>query len=167
MLRNACRNLKADGYFIATIPDYDEIITRLLALSTSQDAWNSAVQQEEGVYRFRVGGEHHFLEFETKLSFTAFMSSLRLQPFGHKYTYFQAGSVERVPEYLIQPRALAELAAEEGLRIVESHNFMHMLETADQSLLQRMGGTTTLSKECRQIVGLFRTLVMTTRKRKK
>lgn len=167
MLRNASRNLKADGYFIATIPDYDEIMRRLLALSTSQDAWNSAVQQEGGVYRFRIGGEHHFLEFETSLSFTAFIASIRAQPFGHKYTYFQAGSVERVPEYLIQPRALADLAAEEGLRIVESHNFLHMLETADRPLLKRMGGTTNLSAECRQVVGLFCTLVMTTRKRKK
>jgi len=166
VLRNASRSLKPDGHFIATIPDYDEIMARLMALSTSQDAWNTAIQKQ-GIYRFRMGGEHHFLEFETSLSFTAFIASLKLQPFGHKYTYYQAGSVERVPEYLIQPRALADLASEEGLRIVESHNFLHALQTADRSLLQRMGGTTTLSRECRQVVGLFRTLVMAARKRKR
>lgn len=167
MLRNASTSLKPDGHFIATIPDYDEIMARLLALSASQDIWNTAVQKPGGVYRFRVGGEHHFLEFETNLSFTAYIASLKQQPFGHKYTYYQSGSVERVPEYLIHPRALADLAAEEGLRIVESHNFLRMLETADRTLLQRMGGTTTLTRECRQVVGLFRTLVMSLRKRKR
>jgi hypothetical protein len=169
VLRNASESLSPDGYFIASIPDYDEIMTRLLALSRSQDRWNTATQRDDGGYRYRVGGEHHYLEFETDLSFTAFIASIRRldAPFGHKYTYYQAGAVERVPEFLIQPRALAKLAAEEGLRIVESQNFLEMIRAPDHNLLKRMGGTTNLSPECRQVVGLFRTLVMTNRKRRR
>ena len=165
VLRNACANLKAGGYFIVTIPDYDEIMARLVRLGTLQDQWNTAVQ-DEGLYRFRVGGEHHFIEFETNLSFTAFISSLKAQPFGHKYLYYQAGAVERVPEYLIPPQALAKLAAEEGLCISSSRNFLHMLGSVDHQLLKQIGATTELSPECKSVVGLFRAIVMTTRKRK-
>ena len=168
VMANAATRLKSDGAFIITVPDYDVILQRLVALSKHQDAHNYAVRDPDGQYTYRVGDAHHWLEFASPLSFTAFFRALRATPYGHRYIYYPAGAVDRVPEYLVSPRELDRLAAAHGLRVCASDNFLRLLERPRHlDLLARMRCTLPLAEGEAAIVGLYRAIVLRPAKRKR
>jgi mRNA (guanine-N7-)-methyltransferase len=166
VLANVAARLKPDGVFVATFPDYTEILDRLVAMTQNQDKHNYAAKNGS-TYTYRIGGQHYYLEFTSHLSFTAFFASLREQPYGHRYTYYQAGAVDRVEEYLVPPRELARIAGLEGLKITSSEGFRAIVERPDQRLLKQMRCSTDLSEEGRGLVGLYRAMVLRAAKRRR
>jgi hypothetical protein len=98
---------------------------------------------------------------------------LREKRFGIQYTYFQEGSVPAVPEYLVHPDALADLAGKMGLRVAHSMNFLRFEEEtpfANRCLTQlrrAMGAQRPLDGEVRQIAALYRAVVLQKRKRQR
>jgi mRNA (guanine-N7-)-methyltransferase len=168
VMANAATRLKGDGAFLITVPDYDEILRRLVTMSTKQDAFNYAKRAPDGTYIYRIGSEDHWLEFTSPLSFTAFFQSLRATPYGHRYVYWQAGAVDRVPEFLVPPRELARLAAAHGLRVDSSTNFLRLLEAPRHlHLLAKMRCSLPLEAREAVVVGLYRVVVLRPAKRKR
>jgi len=166
VMANVAARLKPDGVFVATFPDYAEILERLVAMTKHQDKHNYATR-DGSEYTYRIGGENYYLEFKSRLSFTGFFAALREQPYGHGYTYYQAGAVDRVTEYLIPPRELARVAGLEGLRVSSSEPFRTIVERPDQRLLKQMRCSTDLSEEGRGLVGLYRAVVLRAAKRRR
>ena len=167
VMRNAAERLKADGAFILTVPDYTEILRRLARLSTAKDDHNYARRNGDQTFTYRIGGEHYWLQFVSKLSFTMFYEDISKGPYGHSYVYYHAGAVDQVEEYLVEPRELERIAGLEGLRISSSYSFSRLLERPDQTLLGQMRCSTDLSDEGREVVALYRAVVLRPVKRRR
>ncbi|XP_042214533.1 mRNA cap guanine-N7 methyltransferase-like [Homarus americanus] len=98
MLCNVSENLKKGGYFVATIPNANEIMSRLKA-TTGNSFGNE-------VYRIE------FPEDRPK------KSSL----FGDRYNFFLEGVVD-CPEFLVHPPTLEKLAKKWDLQLLWSRDF--------------------------------------------
>lgn len=157
VLRNGAERLKAGGCFILTFPDWDRVVERLFESKT-------VGKTDEGENVYRIGGTRHYLEFTTPKEFHEFMQDLQTEPYGRRYIYYQEGAVERVPEYLIEPRAFESMCKEEGLRLVYDKNFIDFTDAPfgkDLSALrQRMGAPHHPENESRSIIGLYRAVVL-------
>lgn len=97
MIRNAAECLMPGGYFIATIPDANEIMRR---------------QHESGKKMF--GNDVYNIEF--------ICDTLRPPLFGAKYK-FHLEDVVDCPEFLVHFPTLIKLCRKYGLKIVEKHSF--------------------------------------------
>jgi len=164
VLRNAARHLKDGGVFVLTFPDWEAIVARLFRMIDVHDPHNYAVEVDGG-YLYRIGGPHHYLEFRSPLRFHDFMQSLQTEPFGQRYVYYQAGSVEGLEEFVVEPRTLEAMCAEEGFRVVNDLNFEAFQQPGvlgvDTEKLRRVMRVKPLNPECEQVVGLYRALVLT------
>jgi mRNA (guanine-N7-)-methyltransferase len=167
VMRNAAERLKSDGVFLVTVPDFTEILDRLVAMTKHQDEHNYARKHDDGTYTYRIGGRHYWLEFTSALSFTGFFTGLRASPYGHKYVYYQEGAVDKVPEYLVEPKELTRVAGLEGLRIVSSDNFRTFVERPDRRLARQMNCSLDLSEEGWGLVGLYKAVVLRHAKRRR
>jgi mRNA (guanine-N7-)-methyltransferase len=63
VMKNAAERLKSDGTFLVTVPDFTEILDRLVAMTKRQDEHNYAKRHADGTYIYRIGGERYWLEF--------------------------------------------------------------------------------------------------------
>ena len=160
VLQNASSRLAVGGYILLTFPDKRRIMDQLARLRDSTDAYNYTADE----YTYRIGGPRHHLTFESDLPIDEFIDSLNHTPYGHAYTYFQEGSILDVPEYLVDPAALADMCEALGLRVEQNWNFLAFQD--DHTPLRRaMGADRPLDAECAQIAELYRAVVLTKRKR--
>ncbi|KAK0552429.1 mRNA cap guanine-N7 methyltransferase [Tilletia horrida] len=102
LLENVARYLRPGGYFIGTIPDADNLISRLKALRGEQ---------------LKFGNDIYSVTFEQKET---------QPPFGNKYWFFLEDAVEDVPEYVVEWDQFQQLATEFGLRLVYRRTFEQM-----------------------------------------
>jgi mRNA (guanine-N7-)-methyltransferase len=160
VMKNAAERLKSDGTFLVTVPDFTEILDRLVAMTKHQDEHNYAKRHADGTYIYRIGGERYWLEFTSDMSFTGFFAGLRASPYGHKYIYYQEGAVDNVPEYLVEPKELARIAGLEGLRIASSDSFRAFLDRPDRRLARQMNCSLDLEEEGRTLVALYKAIVL-------
>ena len=167
VMRNAAERLKPDGTFLVTVPDFTEILDRLVAMTKRQDEYNFAQKHGDGTYTYRIGGRRYWLEFTSDMSFTGFFAGLRARPYGHKYVYYQEGAVDKVPEYLVEPKELARIAGLEGLRIVSSDSFRTFVERPDTRLARQMNCSLDLEAEGRDLMCLYKAIVLRHAKRRR
>jgi mRNA (guanine-N7-)-methyltransferase len=167
VMRNAAERLKADGTFLVTVPDFTEILDRLVAMSKRQDKHNYAQKHDDGTFTYRIGDSRYWLEFTSDMSFTGFFAGLRAKPYGHKYVYYQEGAVDKVPEYLVEPKELVRIAGLEGLRIVSSDSFRTFVDHPDKRLARQMNCSLDLSEEGRGLVGMYKAIVLRHAKRRR
>ncbi|XP_045623756.1 mRNA cap guanine-N7 methyltransferase [Procambarus clarkii] len=98
MLRNVSENLKKGGYFVATIPNAYEIITRLKSSRGRS-----------------FGNEVYQIEFPEDRPENPPL-------FGDRYNFFLEGAVN-CPEFLVHPPTLEKLAKKWGLQQLWSRDF--------------------------------------------
>jgi hypothetical protein len=101
------------------------------------------------------------------MSFTGFFAGLRARPYGHKYVYYQEGAVDKVPEYLVEPKELARIAGLEGLRIMSSDSFRTFVERPDTRLARQMNCSLDLEAEGRDLMCLYKAIVLRHAKRRR
>jgi mRNA (guanine-N7-)-methyltransferase len=167
VMKNAAERLKANGTFLITVPDFTEILDRLVRMTKHQNEHNYAKKHGDGTYTYRIGEAHYWLEFKSDMSFTGFFDSLRTTPYGHKYIYYHEGAVDQVPEYLVEPKELTRIAGLEGLRIVSSDNFRTFVERPDKRLASQMKCNLDLAEEGRSLVSLYKAIVLRHAKRRR
>ncbi|KAK9894490.1 guanine-N(7)-methyltransferase [Cystobasidium minutum MCA 4210] len=109
MLENVSRYLKKGGTFIGTIPDSEQLLTRLKELPPDANP-------------LAFGNEVYRIVFDDRSKFPAF---------GHRYTFYLTDAVEDVPEYVVQWQAFEELAAEYSLKLLY-HGTFHELFSAER-----------------------------------
>lgn len=100
MLRNASECLKVGGYFIGTIPDANQIISR---------------QKAAKAHTF--GNEIYSINFLNKME-----DPSNLPIFGAKYNFVLDGVVD-CPEFLVHFPALVKLAKKYSLKLVAKERF--------------------------------------------
>ncbi|XP_063951233.1 mRNA cap guanine-N7 methyltransferase-like isoform X1 [Lytechinus pictus] len=116
MLRNACERLRPGGYFVGTIPNGYELVSRLKA---SED--------------LSFGNDVYKVTFENKDSFPLY---------GCKYDFHLEGVVD-CPEFLIYFPLLEEMAKEFDMELVYLKKFQEVYEdncgpTDNQALMSKM-----------------------------
>ena len=158
-LRNAADVLRPGGAIVLTFPDAERIVELLFKVVESPDEHHYS-RRDGSTVTYRVGGPRHHLEFRTELPFLDFIESFQTQPFGHQYTYYQQGAVLGVPEYLVEPGHLRDMAASMGLRVALDANFA-TFKHRDPQLAKRMGAHPHMAQEPDAITRLYRALVLT------
>ena len=109
MLKNVSECLQTGGYFIGTIPDANQIISRLKAANS-----------------------HTFGNDIYSIKFIDEVDTNDLPIFGAKYNFLLDGVVD-CPEFLVYFPALIKLAKKYSLRLVVKERFEDYYETKLQS----------------------------------
>lgn len=164
VLRNGADRLTSRGIFILTYPDWNAITDRLFLMMEQPDTYNY-VKYADGFHTYRIGGPRHYIEFKSEHTFFDFMQELQTEPFGRRYTYYQEGAVEGVPEYMVDPYTLYDMCKSMGLRVRHDTNFTafdraNVLGRDLRSLRRSMGASKPLEGEPKLIAGLYRALVL-------
>ncbi|XP_071487902.1 mRNA cap guanine-N(7) methyltransferase-like [Diadema antillarum] len=107
MIRNACERLRPGGYFVGTIPNGYELVSRL-----------------KGAEGLTFGNEVYKVTFEKKEEFPLF---------GCKYDFHLEGVVD-CPEFLIYFPLLEEMAKEFDMELVYFKNFMEIYKENSENV---------------------------------
>jgi mRNA (guanine-N7-)-methyltransferase len=158
-LRNAADVLRPGGAIALTFPDAERIVELLFKVVESPDEHHYS-RREGATVVYRVGGPRHHLEFRTELPFLDFVQSFQTRPFGQQYTYYQQGAVLGVPEYMVEPGHLRDMATSLGLRVALDENFA-AFKHRDPRLARRMGAHQHMAREPDDITRLYRAVVLT------
>lgn len=161
VLRNGADRLTSNGFFLLTFPDWTSITDRLFEMMESPDDHNWA-KFKDNKHVYRIGGPRHYLEFESDKPFMDFMQELQTEPFGRRYIYYQQGAIHGIPEYMVDPYTLRDMCKALGLTVELDTNFIHFQKDQQlERLRSNMGAAKPLKREARDIVGLYRALVVT------
>ncbi|KAM0792129.1 hypothetical protein ACM66B_004829 [Microbotryomycetes sp. NB124-2] len=120
MLRNVSQSLRPGGRFIGTIPDAENLLSRLEAI---EDDSNLA-----------FGNSVYGIKFDQRMWDS---------PFGHRYTFFLQDAVEEVPEYVVYWEEFVQMAAKYDLSLSYCSDFQQIFAAEKEDphlskLLQRM-----------------------------
>lgn len=147
--QNIADRLAPGGVFVGTIPDAAVLVRRLRDLPPDETAWGNSI---------------YSVEF-TKASKDA-QWAIGGHPYGIKYRFFLAESVDHVDEYLVPWQLLERLAASVGLKPLAHDNFHVWFErmTAEGNLEARqllhkmkvLDAEGTLSPEEWEVAGVYR-----------
>ena len=158
-LRNAADVLRPGGAIVLTFPDAERIVELLFKVIERPDDHNYS-RREGATVVYRVGGPRHYMEFRTELPLLDFVQSFQTQPFGQRYIYHQEGAVLGVPEYMVEPGHLRDMASSLGLRVALDENFA-AFKHRDPRLARRMGAHPHMASEPDAITRLYRAMVLT------
>jgi mRNA (guanine-N7-)-methyltransferase len=173
VFENAMRLLNDDACFCLSFPDFYVIRERLKHMSTNPDEHNHQARDATGVWVYRIGGPHHYLEFTSTLLLDEFLQHLEREPYGQKYIYYQKGAIHGVEEFIVNPTEFKSLTEKNGLMSYVDCNFLDFEKALKpefnlSGLKEQMKVRDLGSQECRTIVGLYRNVVlMKNRKRRK
>lgn len=137
LLMNVTDRMKAGSHFVGTMPDADALI----------------------LHHCRRGGFRNSickLTFDRAPGDRVFSSA---SPFGERYTFDLADSIDNCAEFLVPPLVLRSLAAEYGLELVRMENFHEFYvrsaqERENMDLLLKMEAGN-VSREEWEVAGLY------------
>jgi len=121
MLTNVTRWLRPGGVFVGTVPNAEQLLTRLDQIPADAP-------------ELSFGNSVYSIKFESRES----------RPlYGHRYSFFLQDAVEDVPEYVVHWDHFVQLAAEYGLHPTYKKEFHDVFEEFQEHsefkpLLQRM-----------------------------
>lgn len=115
--RNIANRLAPGGVFLGTIPDAAVLVRRLRDLQPGGPPATGQVAPQQ----LKFGNTHYSVEFTPASSFAQWR--IGNHPYGIRYTFYLAESVDKVDEYLVPWELLERLAASVGLVPIANDNF--------------------------------------------
>jgi len=131
VLTNAAKCLAEGGYIVMTFPDAGEVLKRV----GQSLCW---------------AAKHQSILFERAPT----------EGFGCKYVYYQDGSINHLPEYLVPMDLVRNIWEELGLEVVLDRKFDQFYCDHDPTLAHRMGVKLPLDHDCDLVARLYRAVVL-------
>lgn len=150
------------GYCIFTFPDSCVIFQRIKSLMEHQDEFNFVKKCDDQGLKIQIGGPKHSLVFQTRDEFNVFLNKFESVGFGTEYTYYQQGSIEYIPENVVNRIFFHDMVTDAGFHVVLDENFTTFLTTDARwnNLKASMLGAHTLDAESLDIINLYRAVVV-------
>lgn len=161
VLQTCQERLDDYGYCAFTFPDSQAIKKKLVALKKNQDKFNT-LQSLDNITSISIGNENWNMSFKTKDTYEVFVETFDNYLFGLQYNYFQRGSVENIPEYVVQHHAILQLIQDCEFTVVFDENFSFFFNTNEQwqELKKIMGAEGLFYTECVELIQMYRALVI-------
>lgn len=116
MLENIARYLEPGGFFVGTIPNCDELRTRLRALPDPSSPEDEEANPTKGL---KFGNDFYHVTFDPAQR----DKKPKKQLFGHRYRFHLIDAVEGVDEYVVDWDEFVSLADQNGLSCVYKKRF--------------------------------------------
>lgn len=161
VLQTCHERLDDYGFCIFTFPDSIEIKKKLCALKKNHDKYNF-VKTNENATLISIGNENWSMSFQTNNKFNVFLNTFDEYLFGLQYDYFQRGSVENIPEYVVNHDTFLQLISDFGFSVVLDENFSFFFQENAQwdQLKKIMDADGRFDDECLELIHLYRALAI-------